>query len=63
MCDRGEGSEGGGDGESTAIAGAACSNKASEDSTRAGGLESQTSPIPCEGGTGSVEGPGPAKLT
>ena len=60
MCDRGERSEGGGNGESTAIAGVACNNRASKDSTRAGGLKAQTSPSPCEGGTGSVEGPGPA---
>ena len=39
MCDMGEGSEGGGNGESTAIAGAACNDGAGEDSTRAGGLE------------------------
>ena len=63
VCDRGGRSEGGGDGESTAIAGAACNDGAGEDSTRAGGLEARTSPSPCEGGTGSVEGPGPAKLT
>jgi len=63
MCDRGEGIEGGGDSESTAIAGVACSDKAGEDSTRVGGLESRTSPTPYEGGTGSVEGLGPAKLT
>ena len=63
MCDRGERSEGGSDGESTAIAGAACGGGASEDRTRVGGLEAQTSPSPCEGGTGSVEGLGPAKLT
>jgi len=40
MCDRGERLEGGGDGESMAIAGAACNDRAGEDRTRAGGLES-----------------------
>jgi len=39
VCDRGERSEGGGDGESTAIAGAACNDGAGEDRTRAGGLD------------------------
>ena len=48
MCDRGGRSEGGGDGESTAIAGAACDGRVSKDRTRAGGLEARTRPAPCE---------------
>jgi len=39
MCDNGGISEGEGNGESTAIAGVACDDGASEDRTRAGGLE------------------------
>ena len=39
VCDRGDRLEGGGDGESMAIAGAACKGGASKDSTRVGGLE------------------------
>jgi len=64
VCDRGEGSEGGGDSKSMAIKGAARDGKsASKDRSRVGGLKARTRPAPCEGGSGSDEEPGPALLT
>ena len=64
MCDRGERMEGGGDGDSMAIKGAARDGKgAGKDTSRAGGWEARTSPTPCEGGSGSVEALGPTLLT
>jgi len=56
VCEERDRSEGGGNRESTAIAGAACNNRASKDRMRAGGLKSQTSPAPCEGGLGALRG-------